>query len=123
MLNLSLKSLSKVHKDNFPATSILSAMGTYNYRLAKFLVLLLQPLTTNQLTVTESVSFVKEISSFPNHLVYMASFDVFSLYSLMFRSMRSLTFALILSLRIVTLLNILDVNLTAVILGNFLRSL
>ena len=76
-----LYGLPKVHKDNCPTRPILSAIGTYNYKLAKFLVPLLQPLTTNQFTVTDSFSFVKEISSLPNHSFYMASFDVSSLFT------------------------------------------
>ena len=73
-----LYGLPKVHKDNCPARPILSAIGTYNYNLAKFFVPLLKPLTTNQYSVTDSFSFAKEISSFPNHSFYMASFDVSS---------------------------------------------
>ena len=76
-----LYGLPKVHKDNCPARPILSAIGTYNYNLAKFFVPLLKPLTTNLYTVTDSFSFVKEISSFPNNSFYMASFDVTSLFT------------------------------------------
>ena len=76
-----LYGLPKVHKDNCPARPILSAIGTYNYNLAKLFVPLLKPLTTNLYTVTDSFSFVKEISSFPNNSFYMASFDVTSLFT------------------------------------------
>ena len=76
-----LYGLPKVHKDNCPARPILSAIGTYNYNLAKFFVPLLKPLTINLYTVTDSFSFVKEIFSFRNHSFYMASFDVTSLFT------------------------------------------
>ena len=40
----------KVHEKNCSAWPIMSAIGTYNYGLAKFLVPLLQSLTSNQYT-------------------------------------------------------------------------
>eukprot|EP00794_Sanderia_malayensis_P002790 gene2790-3229_t len=43
-----LYGLPKVHKDECPARPILSALGTYNYKLSKFLVPLLRPFTTNE---------------------------------------------------------------------------
>ena len=60
----------------------MSAIGTYNYRLATFLVPILQPLTVNQYTVHSSFSFVKEITSCKSdNKTVMASFDVFSLFT------------------------------------------
>ena len=38
-----LYGLPKVHKDHCPARPILSAIGTYNYKIAKFCVPILQP--------------------------------------------------------------------------------
>ena len=76
-----LYGLPKVHKINCPVRPILSAIGTYNYKLAKFLVPLLQPITSNQFTVKDSFSFVNEISSYPNQSYFMASFDVASLFT------------------------------------------
>ena len=75
-----LLGLSKVHKKNYPVGPILSALGIYNYTLAKFHVLLLQLFTNNQYTVKNSSSFVNEISTFPNQSYFMASFDVSSLF-------------------------------------------
>ena len=77
-----LYGLPKVHKETCPARPIMSAIGTYNYSLAKFLVPILQPLTSNQYTVNSSFSFVKEITStsFP-HSTVMISFDVSSLFT------------------------------------------
>lgn len=43
--------LLKVHKTNCPVKPILAALGTYTYKIVKFLVPLLQPLTINQFTV------------------------------------------------------------------------
>ena len=76
-----LYGLPKTHKQDVPLRPILSAINTFNYKLAKFLVPLLCSITSNQYTVKDSFSFAKEIAnlSFPN--VTMASFDVKSLYT------------------------------------------
>ena len=42
-----LYGLPKIHKDNCPIRPIISAVGTYNYKLAKFLNEILSPLATN----------------------------------------------------------------------------
>ena len=76
-----LYGLPKVHKTGCPVRPILSSIGTFNYKLAKFFVSLLQPLTTNSNSVHDSFSFAKEISSFPNQNYVMASFDVTSLFT------------------------------------------
>ena len=77
-----LYGLPKVHKDNCPARPILSAIGTYNYKLAKFIVPVLQPFTAGQYTVKDSFSFVSEITAFQKDRdLVMASFDVSSLFT------------------------------------------
>ena len=52
--------LPKAHKETCPAWPIMSAIGTYNYDLAKFSVPVLQPLTSYQYTVNSSFSFLKK---------------------------------------------------------------
>ena len=59
---------------------ILSAIGTPTYKLAKFLVPILEPLTTNECTVKDSFTFAEELQSFDSKLV-MASFDTESLFT------------------------------------------
>jgi len=77
-----LYGVPKVHKVNCPARPIMSAIGTFNYKLAKFLVPILQPLTGNQLTVHSSFSFVDEITQLTlSHDAVMVSFDVASLFT------------------------------------------
>ena len=77
-----LHGLPKVHKDNCPGRPILSAIGTYNYKLAKFIVPILQPLTVGQYTVKDSFSFVSEITAFQiDGDLVMDSFDVSSLFT------------------------------------------
>ena len=50
--------------------------------MAKFLVPILSPLTTNEFTVTNSYEFTESILSFDNaHKCFMASFDVDSLFT------------------------------------------
>ena len=77
-----LYGLLKVHKTNCQARPILSAIGTYNYKLAKFFVPILQPYTVNEYVVKDSFSFVSEITAFSSdEELVMASFDVSSLFT------------------------------------------
>ena len=76
--------LAKVHKivtDGLPSfRPILSAISTPTYKLAKFLVPMLEPLTTNEYTIKDSFTFAKELQSFDSKLG-MASFDIESLFT------------------------------------------
>ena len=76
--------LAKVHKiviDGLPPfRPILPATGTPTYKLAKFLVPMLEPLTTNEYTIRDSFTFAEELQSFDSKLV-MASFDIESIFT------------------------------------------
>ena len=76
--------LAKVHKivtDGLPSfRPILSAIGTPTYKLEKFLVLILVPLTTNEYSIKDSFIFAEELQSFDSKLV-MVSFDIESLFT------------------------------------------
>ena len=76
--------LAKVHKtvtDGLPSfRPILSAISTPTYKIAKFLVLILEPLTTNEYTIKDSFTFAEEVQGFDSKLV-MDSFDVESLFT------------------------------------------
>ena len=63
-----------------PFRPILSAIGTVSYNLAKFLVPILEPLTTNQYVCKDSFSFAADVRQ-QNPDLYMASFDVDSLFT------------------------------------------
>ena len=77
-----LYGLPKVHKSDYPARPVLSTIGTYNYKLAKFFVSILHPYTSNEFTVKDAFSFVSEITSFTgSDRLVMASFDVSSLFT------------------------------------------
>ena len=74
----------KVHKpviNNCPKfCPILSTIGTPTHKLAKFLVPILSPLTSNEFSVHDSFSFADKVSSFcPDH--FMASLDIESLFT------------------------------------------
>lgn len=74
--------LPKVHKDNAPLRPILAAYNTPSYKLAKFLVPILEPLTINDYTVSNSYSFAEYVRSFRSKfLPHIASFDISSLFT------------------------------------------
>ena len=81
-----LYGLPKIHKPNFctefPFRPIFAAYNTASYKLAKFFVPILAPLTTNQFTVVNSHSFVdslRDVTDVEN--LYMSSFDVSNLFT------------------------------------------
>ena len=73
----------KVHKASVgncpPFRPIFSALNTPTYKLAKFLVPILKPLTTNEFTVKDSFHFAEEIVD-QQHL-FIGSLDVDSLFT------------------------------------------
>ena len=73
--------LPKTHKPNHPLRPILSACNTPNYNIAKYLVKLLTPLTTNQYTLRNSYDFVHTITNIPSNNKTMHSFDIESLFT------------------------------------------
>ena len=81
-----LYGLPKIHKQNFstvfPFRPIFAAYNTPSFNLAKFLVPVLKPLTTNRFTTDNSYSFVQDIIKIPNcNNYFMASFDVENLFT------------------------------------------
>ena len=74
-----LTTAHKIVTDGLPSfRPILSAIGTPTYKLAKFLVPMLELLTTNEYTIKDSFTFAEE--SFDSKLV-MASFHIESLFT------------------------------------------
>ena len=75
---------SKVHKASvencLSFRPILSALNIPTYKLAKFLVSILKPLTTNEFTVKDSFHFAEEIVD-QQHDLFMGSLDVDSLFT------------------------------------------
>ena len=64
-----------------PFRPIVSSLNTYNYQLAKFLCSLLQPHLPSTYTVSDSFSFVQELTTIDVSNKYMVSFDVMSLFT------------------------------------------
>ena len=66
----------KIVTDGFPSfRAILPAFGAATYKLAKFLVPMLEPLTTNEDTIKNPFTFAEELQVFNSKLV-MATFDI-----------------------------------------------
>ena len=74
----------KVHKASVencpPFRPILAALNMPTFKLVKFLVLILKPLTINECTVKDSFHFAKEIVD-QQHDPFMGSLDVDSLFT------------------------------------------
>ena len=78
--------LPKMHKTRAPNTlppfcPIISSIGTYNYKLSKYLCSLLQPHIPSEHCAVDTFTFVREIQSLSMQGKYMVSFDVESLFA------------------------------------------
>ena len=68
--------IHKLDKDGIPPFwPTLRAIGTPTYKLSKFFVPLLTPLTSNEYTIKDSLSLAEELLNGDSHLI-MASVDV-----------------------------------------------
>jgi len=77
-----LYGLPKRHKENLSMRPILSATGTYNYELAKWLDEKLKPLSINRFTITDIFAFATEMKGTKlNEEDILVSFDVSSLFT------------------------------------------
>ena len=72
-----------MHKDNIPLRPTLSCINHYSYKIAKFCIPLLNPISSGDYIVKDSFSFVLELLSLnlASKNVVMASFDVTSLFT------------------------------------------
>ena len=78
-----LYGLPKIHKDGCPLRPIISAVGTYNYKLAKFLVEILSPLLEkDEHTIKDTFDSVNKVSNLDTYVDnFMLSFGVESLFT------------------------------------------
>ena len=81
-----LYGLPKVHKitGNLtvpPLRPIVSSIGAYNYKLAKYLSEILQPLVPKTHSASDTFSFVSELSNVDLQNKFLVSFDVVSLFT------------------------------------------
>ena len=77
-----LYGLPKIHKNNVPLRPILSCINNYSYKVAKFFIPLLNPLSVGSYMVRDSFSFVQEFLNlnFNSSSVVMARFGVLPVY-------------------------------------------
>ena len=78
-----LYGLPKIHKSSIPLRPILSSINHYSYKIAKFFIPFLTPISTSSFVIKHSFSFVQELlnSDINSDSVVMASFDVTSLFT------------------------------------------
>ncbi|XP_046841047.1 uncharacterized protein LOC124435142 [Xenia sp. Carnegie-2017] len=78
-----LYGLPKIHKSSIPLRPILSSIDHYSYKLAKFFIPFLTPISANSHVIKDSFSFVQDLlqSDINANNVVMASFDVKSLFT------------------------------------------
>jgi hypothetical protein len=77
-----LYGLPKTHKATLSMRPILSATGSYNYKLAKWLDERLKPLATNAYTIADTLSFADEIRNLHvNEDDVLVSYDVTALFT------------------------------------------
>ena len=78
-----LYGLPKIHKSSIPLRPILSSINHYSYKIAKFFIPFLTPISTSSFVIKDSFSFVQELlnSDINSDSVVMASFDVTSLFT------------------------------------------
>ena len=74
-----LYGLPNVHKARCPMRPIVSSIDTYNHKLAKYLVKILKPISSNKFCIKDTLSFVDWIKQQTHNNNYMCSFDVNSL--------------------------------------------
>ena len=79
-----LYGLPKIHKSSIPLRPILSSINHYSYKIAKFFIPFLTPISTSSFVIKDSFSFVQELLNSDinsDYSVVMASFDVTSLFT------------------------------------------
>ena len=64
-----------------PFRPIVPSLNTFNYKLAKYLCNLLQPLLPNTYTISDTFSIVQELKTIEISNKFMVSFDVVSLFT------------------------------------------
>ena len=64
-----------------PFKPIVSSVNTYNYQIAKYPCILLQPHLPGTYTISDSFSFVQELKTIGTSNKFMAPFNVVSLFT------------------------------------------
>ena len=73
----------KIQRSSIPLRPILTSINHCSYKIAKFFIPFLTPISTSSFVIKDSVSFVQERlnSDINSHGVVIASFDVTSLFT------------------------------------------
>ena len=73
--------LLKTHKQNVPLRPIISSIGTFSYKTAKYLAKILSPLAQNSHLLKNSNDFINRLNKLKLRNSHMVSFDVESLFT------------------------------------------
>ena len=75
--------LPKIHKTGIPLRPVMSAIGSYNYKLAKMLANKIQRIRHSQYIVKDTFQFIECLKSIKPNMVQhkMVSFDVINLFT------------------------------------------
>src|SRR5215469_5495048 len=71
----------KTHKPSIPLRPVLSAINTPSYKLAKTFIPILNPLTTNEYTLTDSFSLAEQLQNIQFTHSFLTSFDIQNLFT------------------------------------------
>ena len=71
----------KTHKPSIPLRPVLSAINTPSYKLAKTFIPILNPLTTNEYTLTDSFSLAEQLQNIHFTHSFLTSFDIQNLFT------------------------------------------
>ena len=74
--------LPKTHKQNVPLRPIISSIGTFSYKTAKYLAKILSPLAQNSHLLKNSNDFINRLNKLKLRNSYMVSFYVESLFTI-----------------------------------------
>ena len=73
--------LAKTHKQNVPLRPIISSIGTFSSKTAKYLAKILSPLAQNSHLLKDSFDFIDRLNKLEMQNSFMASFDFESLFT------------------------------------------
>ena len=78
-----LYGLPKIHKPSIPFRPILSCINHYSYKIAKFFIPFLIPISMNSFIIKDSFSFVQKLLNRERNTdnVFIGSFDIASLFT------------------------------------------
>ena len=73
--------LPKIHKQNIPLRPIISPIGTFSSKTAKYLSKILSPLAQNVHLLKDSHDFINRLNKLKLQNSYMVDFDIKSMFT------------------------------------------